>query len=116
MSPKSSSSRARSGVMPARSQRPASVSSSSSPESPEGRPTPRRPGPLPPPRRPRGAPAPPCLRRGGRAQLLADDPQRQELVALQAQDRLEPLDVVLAEQPVAALCAPWREEALVLEV
>ena len=50
------------------------------------------------------APAPALLagtRRRG--ELLADHAQRQELVALQAQDRLQPLDVVLAEEPVAAL-------------
>src|SRR5919199_3098557 len=52
----------------------------------------------------------------GRRELLADHPQRQELVALEAQDRLQPLDVLLAEEPVAALRAPQREEALVLEV
>ena len=39
----------------------------------------------------------------GEDELLADHPQRQELVALQAKDRLEPLDVVLAEEPVATL-------------
>src|SRR5919202_795667 len=43
---------------------------------------------------------------GGRRELLADHPQRQELVALEAQDRLQPLDVLLAEEPVAALRAP----------
>ena len=43
--------------------------------------------------------------RARRGELLADDPQRQELVALQAQDRLEALDVVLAEQAIAALRA-----------
>ena len=44
-------------------------------------------------------------------ELLADHAQRQELVALQAQDRLEPLDVVLAEEPVAALRPPRRRGA-----
>src|SRR5207244_12501544 len=34
----------------------------------------------------------------GRGQLLPDHPQRQELVALEPQDRLEPLDVLVAEQ------------------
>src|SRR4029079_11918881 len=48
--------------------------------------------------------------------LLAEHPQRQELVALQAQDRLEALDVVLAEEPVAALRASRREQALILQV
>ena len=51
-----------------------------------------------------------------RSELLADDAERQKLVALQAKDRLEPVDVVLREEPVAALRAPRREEALVLEV
>src|SRR5919197_1798622 len=53
---------------------------------------------------------------GGRRKLLADHPQRQELVALEAQDRLQPLDVLLAEEPVAALRPPQREQTLVLEV
>ena len=57
----------------------------------------------------------PLLRRAG-GELLADHAQRQELVALEAQDRLEPLDVVLAEEPVAALRALRRQQALVLEV
>ena len=35
-------------------------------------------------------------------QLLADHPQRQELVALQAQDRAQPFDVGLAVEAVAA--------------
>src|SRR5207248_1771215 len=42
--------------------------------------------------------------------------QRQELVSLQAQDRLEPLDVLLAEHAIAALRPSWREQPLVLEV
>src|SRR5204863_9030430 len=49
-------------------------------------------------------------------QLLPDHAQRQELVALEPQDRLEALDVVLAEEPVAALRPARREQALVLEV
>src|SRR5919197_892103 len=53
---------------------------------------------------------------GGRGELLPDHPQRQELVALEPQDRLQPVDVLLAEEPVAALRAPQGEEALVLEV
>ena len=57
----------------------------------------------------RAAPAP-------RRQLLPDHAQRQELVALQAQDRLQPLDVVLAEEPVAAARALRRQQALILEV
>ena len=36
------------------------------------------------------------LLRAGRVELLADHAQRQEAVALQAEDRLKPLDVVLA--------------------
>ena len=81
------------------------------------------PGPLAEPRRGR---APPRLaeRRTPAAalspaparELLTDHAQRQELVALHAQDRLQPFDVVLAEQPVAALRPPRREQALVLEV
>src|SRR5262249_42893707 len=39
-----------------------------------------------------------------------------ELVALQPEDRLERVDVVLGEQPVAALRPLGREEPLVLEV
>src|SRR5262245_30880637 len=61
------------------------------------------------------APAPP-LAPGPGGKLLPDDPEWQELVALQPQDRLEPLDVLLAEQPVSALCALQRQQALVLEV
>src|SRR4051794_4620890 len=53
---------------------------------------------------------------GGRGQLLADPPERQELVSLQAEDRLEPLHVLVGVEPVAALRAPRREQALVLEV
>ena len=56
------------------------------------------------------------LRRRGRGQLLADHPERQELVALEAEDRLEALDVLVGVEPVAALRAPRREQALVLEV
>src|SRR5439155_7228968 len=63
-------------------------------------------------RRPLAAP----LLAGTRGELLADHAQRQELVALEAQDRLEPLDVVLAAEPVAALRPLGRQETLVLEV
>ena len=72
--------------------------------------------------RPRSSPSPACApprrarRRRRRRELLADHPQRQELVALQAQDRLQPLDVVLAEQPVAAAGPLRRQQALILEV
>ena len=52
----------------------------------------------------------------GRVELVLDHAQRQELVALQPQDRLQPLEVGLAEQPVAALRAPRRQQPLVLEV
>src|ERR671937_377291 len=56
-----------------------------------------------------------AVARGGCGELLADDAERQELVALQAQDRLQPLDVFLAEEPVAALRPPRREQTLILE-
>ena len=54
--------------------------------------------------------------RAGQLQLLADHAQRQELVALQPEDRLEPLDVGVREQPVAAARAARREQPLILEV
>src|SRR5205085_4669888 len=57
-----------------------------------------------------------ALRRSRAVQLLTDHAQRQELVALHAQDRAQPLDVLLAEQAVAAARPPRREQALVLEV
>src|SRR3954469_8278022 len=53
---------------------------------------------------------------GRRGQLLADNPQWQKLVSLQPQNRLEPLQVVLAEEPVTALRSAWSEQPLVLEV
>src|ERR671937_205151 len=53
---------------------------------------------------------PTVLARGGRRELLPDHAQRQELVAREAQDRLQPFDVLLAEEPVAGLRAPQREE------
>ena len=53
---------------------------------------------------------------GRRAQLLADHPQRQELVALQPQDRDQALDVRLGEEPVAAPRAARVQQALILEV
>ena len=55
-------------------------------------------------------------RRAAGCELLPDHPQRQELVALQPQDRLQPLDVLLAEEPVAAARALRRQQPLVLEV
>ena len=67
--------------------------------------------PLPHARRPAALP----LGRARRVELLADHPQRQELVALQPQDRREPLDVVLAEEPVAAARPLRAQQPLVLE-
>ena len=52
----------------------------------------------------------------GRGKLLADDAQREELVALQPQDRLEALDVVLAEEPIPALRPPGRQQPLILQI
>src|SRR5256714_4321110 len=63
----------------------------------------------------RGAALAPLLPRPG-GELLADHPQREELVALEPEDRLEPLDVVLAEQPVAPLRALRRQQPLILEI
>ncbi len=57
-----------------------------------------------------------ALRAAAGGELLADHAQRQELVPLQPQDRLEPLDVLLAEEAVAAARALRREQPLVLEV
>ena len=57
----------------------------------------------------------PFLRPGG-VELLADHAQRQELVALQAQDRRETLDVVSGEQAIPTACPLRRDQALVLEV
>src|SRR5207248_818588 len=51
-----------------------------------------------------------------RGQFLADHPQRQELVPLQAQNRLQAVDVVLGEEAVAALRALRRHESFALEV
>src|SRR5207249_10829016 len=60
--------------------------------------------------------AAPLRLRARRRELLPDHAQRQELVPLEPQDRLQPLDVLLAEEAVATLRAPRRQEALVLEV
>ena len=70
--------------------------------------------------------SPPAWRRaGGRraarggpcaSRVSANHAERQELVALEPQDRLEPLDVVVGEETVAAACSPWPEQALILEV
>ena len=49
-------------------------------------------------------------------ELLADDPQRQELVALQAQDRAQPLHVAARVEAIAAGRAPRRQQLLVLQV
>ena len=94
-SPNSSSSRARLRSMPARAQ---SVSRSISSSVPA---------------RERGTAAAALLARP-RLQLLADHAQRQELVALQAQDRLQPLHVLLGEvlgfkrlAQFATVCSPW---------
>src|SRR5919201_3958459 len=57
-----------------------------------------------------------ALLRRRRCELLADDVQRQKLVALETEDRLEPLDVFVAEHAIAALRSPRREQAAVLEV
>src|SRR5262249_19150920 len=58
-----------------------------------------------------------ALRLGARRrELLADHAERQELVALEAEDRLEALDVLLVEEPVAALRPAGGEQPLVLEV
>ena len=65
-------------------------------------------------------------RRGGRGdvarrcapagELLTDDAQRQELVALQAQDRAQPRHVAAAVEAIAARRAARRQQLLVLEV
>src|SRR5581483_1884834 len=60
--------------------------------------------------------APAVLLARARGELLADHAQRQELVALEAQDGLQPLDVLLGEEAVAALRPAQREQPLVLEV
>jgi len=51
-----------------------------------------------------------------RCKLLPDDAKREELVALEAEDRLQPVDVVLGEEPVATLRAPRGEQSLVFQV
>src|SRR5581483_5657871 len=62
-----------------------------------------------------GRTPPLALGRPGGRELVADHAQRQELVALEAEDRRQPLEVLLAEEPVAAARALRREQALVLE-
>src|SRR5262245_35711822 len=58
----------------------------------------------------------PSLLPGARGQLLANHPQRQELVPLHAENRPQALDVRLAVEPVSTGCPARREELLVLEV
>ena len=53
---------------------------------------------------------------GGLLELVADHAQRQELVALQAQDRAQALDVLLREEAVAAARALRMQQPLLLEV
>src|SRR5207253_652817 len=60
--------------------------------------------------------AAPTLLRGRRRELLADHTQRQELVPLQAQDRLQPVEVLLREQPVAALRSLRVHQPLAFQV
>ena len=61
------------------------------------------------------APPPAFLARAG-CEFLPDHAQRQELVALHAQDRLERVDVILGEEPVTTLRPLRRKQALILEV
>src|SRR5207302_1151267 len=86
----------------------------------ETAPGPARPGPRDPRPRPlvtgqsrRAALAIP--RRRGR-ELLPNDPEGKELVTLKTEDRLEPFDVLLAEQSVSALRAARREQTLVFQI
>src|SRR5881397_490211 len=60
--------------------------------------------------------AAPALRGGRLLQLLADHLQRQELVPLQPQDRLQPFELLLAEEAVPAARPLRRHEPLPLEV
>src|SRR4029077_19676446 len=62
------------------------------------------------------AATPPPLGAGAGPRLFADHAQRQELVPLQAQNRLQALDVVLREEPVTALRPAGGQEPLVLEI
>ena len=54
--------------------------------------------------------------RAARGELLADDAQRQELVALQAQDRAQALHVAAGVEPVAARRAARRQQLLILQI
>src|SRR5918999_706722 len=60
--------------------------------------------------------APLPLPRSRCGQLLPDHAQRQELVALETEDRPETFDVVFVEEPVAALRPLRLQQALILEV
>ncbi len=51
-----------------------------------------------------------------RPQLLPDHAERQELVPLEPQDRDQPFDIRLGEEPVAAPCPAGMEKSLILEV
>src|SRR3954465_703574 len=53
-------------------------------------------------------------RRGARGELLTDDSERQELVALEPEDRAEPLDVGGGVEPVSTGGSARREQLLVL--
>ena len=75
------------------------------------------------PHRGHAPPAGALARRGGQVglgaparELLADHPQGQELVALEAQDRAQPAQVLLRVEPVAAGRALGLQQLLVLEV
>ena len=60
---------------------------------------------------------PPSARLGTRrGELLSDDSQRQELVALQPENRLQAVDVLLAEQAIPARRPARSQEPLVFEV
>src|SRR5262249_53099873 len=62
-----------------------------------------------------GGSAPLPLGDSGRRELVADHAQREELVALQPQDRRQSLEVLLAEEPVAAARPLRIQQPLVLE-
>jgi len=60
--------------------------------------------------------APLPLHRSGGVELLADDAERQELVPLESQDRLEAFHVLLGVEAVSPLRPTGGQEPLVLEV
>src|SRR5205807_4310877 len=68
------------------------------------------------PGEPPAAPACTVRARPGSGELLADHPQRQELVSLQSQDRRQALHVVRREEAITTARAARRDEPLVLEV